>query len=201
MPDLQIDTDELWELHYQLTKVDKNMVVPAAMASAMNRGLTNARKNTSKFVREQYALKAKSINETLKLQRANKRTVSASLESRGPVMSLSAFPVTPTKPDGGRRKVKVKVKAQGGKKEIKVKPGAFVGRSRNGQVQVFRRQGKSRLPIERLTTLSVPQMVSNEEVLPRIHDEALTMYEKRIHHEIDYRLSKIAKQAHGRGKA
>jgi len=196
--ELKIDSSELWQLDYQMRQIGKRKLVPAATASAMNRALTHTKKNMGQITREEYAAKLKTIRDTLKFRRASKLTMTASIESKGPALPLADFPHTPTRQTKKRSQVKVQVKKSGGKKVVKVVPGAFVGRAKSGRKHIFRRVGLSRLPIEPLLTVAVPQMIENPRVMEEIEQKAIAMYEKRIHHELNYRLKKLQKKSEGK---
>ncbi|MCT4543291.1 MAG: phage tail protein [Vallitalea sp.] len=160
---------------------------PTAISRALNRAAANAKTNTSKKVREGYNIKAKTIRETIDVNKANKNKLRSSVKSKGEKVSLSKFKVSPANPRPTRppKVLKVSVKKDTGLKEIL---GAFVANI-NGN-KVFERTTKSRLPIKQLYGPAVPQMLGNEVVRKSIEEEARKTYLTRLEHEINRVLEK-----------
>ena len=61
----------------------------------------------------------------------------------------------------------------------------------NGGTHIWMREGKSRTPVRLLRTLSVPQMISNDEVINTIQEKSGEKLHERINHEIEWRLNKL----------
>ncbi len=160
---------------------------PKAMASALNRAAQSARTEASRKVREKYYVKHKDVTSTIKIYRANPSDLSAVVTSRGNLMTLSKFRVTPKRPQP-RRKAPIKVRVQRGEGgPIK---GAFVARMKSGHVGVFKRVGKARLPIEQLYGPSIPQMLDSKTVREWVEQKAAEVLDQRLEHEIMRRLNK-----------
>ena len=63
-------------------------------------------------------------------------------------------------------------------------PKAFLGKP-NGTSLPFQRQGQSRYPLEVIHTLSVPQMISNEQVAKGVEERITQLAEQRLKHHTD----------------
>lgn len=67
-------------------------------------------------------------------------------------------------------------------------PPAFVQQMGSGHVGVFMRVGQPRYPIRQLYSVSVPQMMGEDEVLEVTEKKAVEAYRTRIAHEIERKL-------------
>jgi len=162
-----------------LSRIPKG--IEKAMASAINRAAQSGRTAAVKKVRERYYIKASTIREPLKIERASPSSPMAILRAAGRVISLSKFKIRPTAPTPGKPKTVVAtvVKGQGGAIQR-----AFVARMPAGHIGVYRRKGGPRLPIIELYGPSVPQMVGNEEVIRTLEEKAQQTLDERMEHEI-----------------
>lgn len=78
-------------------------------------------------------------------------------------------------------------------KRVKLSDAAFLGTNRGTGMIPFQRTRDTRLPVEALRTVSVPQMVTNPDVAEKIQeniDEGLT---KRLQHHVEQELKKRGK--------
>lgn len=182
-PTIQIDRQMLEDVQRRLGDMEKK--APQVISSALNRAITNVASNISKETRLRYNVKSKDVKSTLEKTRASKANMEAIVRSTGTLLPLDRFRVSPRKVTPKRKApIKAGVK-KGGMKPVK---GAFVGDIHG--IKVFRRQGKARLPIERLFGPSVPQMLQNEESRERINEEGREMFYRRLDHEINRILEK-----------
>lgn len=190
MAEIIMDTDELKRVAVELSGFPK--VAPKAMSAALNRTITTVKTDMRREAVAGYEVKSGAVTKSLSTTKASPSRLQATATSVGRPIALVHFKVKPKKPPTKRAKnpVQAKIKKSEGYSAINVKPAAFV-QSVKGTVNVFKRQGKSRLPIKRLYSLSVPQMISNEAVIGRITDKAHKTLDARVTHEINYRLSKI----------
>lgn len=190
MAELIVDTEELKKIAVEL-KAFPN-VAPKAMSAALNRTISTVKTDMRREAVASYEVKSSDVAKSISVKKASPSHLSAEAISMGRPIALSHFKFKPKQPMAGktRRKVMVKIKKSEGYGEIKRKPPAFV-QNPNGATNIFAREGESRLPIKRLYSLSVPQMISNKEVLNRITEKAHATLEKRVEHEIKYRLEKI----------
>lgn len=151
-----------------------------AASRAINRAILTARSESINKAREEYTVKAKDVRETLKISKATPRRPIAVISSLGAPLPLSSFQVSPKTVNGKRRSaIRVSVK-KGGRQSF---DRAFIARP-SGQIDVYERAGKKRLPIRKLFGPSVPQMVGNPKVISHIADKAREMMDKRLDHEI-----------------
>ncbi len=159
---------------------------PNAISSALNRAVTNVTSNVSKEVRKQYHIKAGDVKSTLNTRKASTSKLQAEVRSKGELIPLDRFKVSPRTVQPKRKKqLKIAVKKDGFKKIL----GAFIA-DLSG-VKVFKRQGKDRLPINRLFGPSVPQMLRNEGIVENINEEAKNTFERRLDHEINRILASV----------
>lgn len=175
---VELDESHLKSVQLRLGQFSKK--APNAISNALNRATTNMNTNIKKEIRKEYHIKAGDINATLSKTRASKGSLSASVKSKGHLIGLDKFKVSPKSINPKRKSlVTIAVKKSGGKK---VK-GAFMA-DVNG-AKLFMRLNKSRLPIRRLFGPSIPQMLgSNEEVRDYIEAEGKETYDRRLDHEI-----------------
>lgn len=184
-PTIAIDHALLKDVQKRLGDMEKK--APQVVSSALNRALNNVVTNINREVRSRYNLKARDVKETLSKTRATRADLEAIVKSRGTLIPLDKFKVSPKKPAPKRKSpIKVAVK-KGSLKPIK---GAFVA-DINGP-KVFRRQTEERLPIDRLFGPSVPQMLGNEEIRNRVNEEGRETFYRRLDHEVNRILDKGA---------
>lgn len=116
---------------------------------------------------------------------------SYTLTYRGRVLTPTHFGMNPkTRPAGGRRySVKASIH-KGQKKALGSK--VFLAQSGSeGTTHIpFQREGSGRLPIRAVKTVSVPQMIDNEEVNAAIYERIAEEGIKRLNHHVDRYMSK-----------
>lgn len=189
MAEIEVDTKALKRVAVELAEVSKKDV-PKAIVAALNRTIQTVGTDMKREAVQGYEIKAGDVQKTLKLKRASASQMQAAAQSTGKPLGLFHFKVKPRKrPTKRIKSVKVKIKKADGYKDIKTNPKAFI--ADHNALNVFRREGKQRLPIKRLVSLSIPQMISNPASLARIQEHAEETLEKRTAHEIEYRLSKV----------
>lgn len=139
-------------------------VAKQALARAVNRTLEQSRTAMSREIRSEFNLPARKVNEALRVNRANFKggrfSIEGSLESpakRGRSLNLINFGARQT-----RQGVTVQVKKGGPRKLI---PGAFI--ANNGRT-VFKREGKSRLPIKALSTIDIAMMFNTKRINAKV---------------------------------
>lgn len=175
---VNVDQRMLEEVRSKLGDMSKK--APNAISSALNRAVTNVASNVSKEVRKEYVIKASDIKSTLTKTRATRTSLQAIVKSRGELVPLDRFKVSPRTVQPKRKKpIKVAVKKDGLKETL----GAFVADISG--IKVFKRTSKKRLPIDRLFGPSVPQMIGNEEIRKKINREGQDTFNNRLEHEIN----------------
>jgi len=174
----------------------------AAMNAALNKAIVTVRKETSKQITSEYAIKARDIKKTMSVQRSNFNTLTSQLTSADVRLALSLF-----NPTQKREGVTVKVKKKQPRQILKH---AFVATMKSGHVGVFttyrktirkvrRRKGvprrgplpnRSELPIDEAITVAVPQMwdIHASELVAKARVPVV------FTQEMNYRLSRAAKR-------
>ncbi|WNF36411.1 phage tail protein [Bacillaceae bacterium IKA-2] len=180
-----ITSDEKMLNDVQNTLGEFHKKAPNAIANALNRGVSNMNSNARKEIRKQYNIKAGDVSPTLKAFRASRASLGASVQSKGGVIPLDRFKVSP-KTINPRRKSPIKAAVKkGGTKSL----GSGFMADINGP-KIFRRSGKSRLPIQRLFGPSVPQMLESEIIREEIQQKGQETFENRLEHEVKRILDK-----------
>lgn len=159
---------------------------PNAIARALNRSITNVKTNITKEARNDYHIKAADVKSTLKDFKASRSKLVAKVKSDGGVIGLDHFKVSPKTVNPKRRsQLKIAVKKNGVKQIL----GAFVANI-NG-LKILTRDTKKRLPVSRKFGPSIPQMIGSDGTSEKINQQAYTVYETRLNHEINYILSRL----------
>jgi len=156
------------------------------IAKSLNRANRGTRTDASKNVRQEYNVKARRVKGSFTMQSASRRNLTAAARSSGEPISLHHFSPSPSQP-GRRPRTGVSVKVAKSRKKI---TGSFLARMPNGGLGVFKRSGRSRLPIQKLRGPSVPQMLDHDNVLPEIESGAEDRFSKTLDQEIDHFLRK-----------
>ena len=149
-----------------------------ACSRAINRTLQGMRKDAVQLTREEYTVKATPLRKSITIKRANAKNLNGTFISRGERLGLMHFNVRPQTDTTGnkRRKVRAEVK-RGERFEV---PRGFVW-NRN----VFQRVGRERLPIDRQTGRSAPEMMEDDAVFDSLADGANQKLKKRLAHETE----------------
>jgi hypothetical protein len=199
-----IDVSPLDKLAKELKGFENE--IPGAVSSALNRTVQHVYTKIGSIVTENYAVKSQDVKSTMRsnITKASKGKLSASIRSIGHTLSFAHFPHNPQSNIIARTmgvqhsKARVRVKILKGKGYVTSKVGfiAKTGAKSADKVQfnVFKRLGKSRLPIAPIRTLSIPQMITNKTTEEKITDLANKKLAERIDHEIKYRLDKVQKE-------
>lgn len=155
---------------------------PKAMARAINRATESARTEAARKVRALYYITQKDVTSTIKIYKASPSDLSAMVLSRGNLIALTKFRVTPKKPQPKRRReIIVRVKRGGGGVVKK----AFVARMKSGHIGVFKRAGERRYPIDQMYGPSIPEMLGNSSVTGWVEEKARERLDQRLDHEIN----------------
>lgn len=183
-----VDTRQINRLTIELRGFEPKVGI--ATYHALQRTIDQTITQVGRIVPRAYAIKAREVKESFSggIKRPSTSDLTASITSKGHTLSLAHFPYTPKMP-GTRRKVAVTIKKSGGKKVVNTNPLPFVAKTgaRSAdltQFNVFRREGRARFPIMVPRTLSIPQMITNENVGDRIQEFATTKLSERLDHEI-----------------
>lgn len=193
--DILIDTKKIETLTIELKGFEKE--IGEATYHALNRTLDQVVTQVGRIIPKEYAIKAKEVKATFAggIKRPTKSNLEASLTSTGHTLSLAHFPHTPSTPSSKKYKVRATIK-KGVRKTINSNPKPFVmstgaKTSDKTQYNIFRREGKQRMPIKVLRTLSIPQMITNEKLTDQIQEFATEKMNERLQHEIERAMTNI----------
>lgn len=151
------------------------------LAKSVNRSITSVRTEAVRKTREIYTVKARDVRDTIHLTRSKPSRLTGVISSVGSALPLSSFDHRPTTVNGKRRTpIRVTVK----RGEHQALDRAFIARV-GGNKSIYERVGKKRMPIRKLYSLSVPQMIGNEGTVQSMADKARETMDKRLDHEID----------------
>lgn len=174
---IEFDGNALLEARRRLSRIPGG--VETAAARAVNRALTGARTEITRAVRERYTIRARDVRQSLSIKRAAKGRLEGEIISRGYKIDLNAshFKVKPRADTTGNRQRHVTAEI------IKGSP-QTVERGFIFNTQVFRRVGRSRLPIAKQTGPAVPQMLEQDEVLQKTSQALQERFVSRLDHEV-----------------
>lgn len=137
------------------------------LKNAVNNTARDAKKDLAKKAQETYAVKQGRFTKAMKTQNATLSDPTATINVTGEQMELKDFKVSPAtyktgpdKPDILKAKVLLSSSLKG---LIKSNNKAFLVKFRSGHVSVAQRYYKSRLPIKKLLSNSIPTMIGSKE--------------------------------------
>lgn len=154
-----------------------------AMVKSLNRTLSRVVTTTHKEVQAEYSPLRKGINSALKKERANQSKLQAKAIYTGNPLSLEGFKKR-IPSNRFRAPVKVWVK----KAPAVNRPFPVLFGARKGKV--YRREAGTR-EIGGAPTVSIPQMISNEDVYEKIAKDAEQYLTKTFAHELEWRISQL----------
>ncbi len=198
---LQTDMPRVKEIEQRMGKL-KNQA-PVAMYRAINDAVSKTRTEMKKVPQDDFHVVQKGVAAELKPHKASRSNLKGSVSVSGERIDLYKFKHSLS---GALAKAAV-IKANSPKGLEKGEKKAFIASMGNGHMGIFERQGlvkkrktrkkglASRITthnesIRELTGLSVPQMLKNEESMERIKQVAAERLNERLHHHIDYILSR-----------
>ena len=179
---------EFDKISKQLASIPKD--APKILATALNQTARDAQKILLKEAKDSYTIKPKYFNkgsQGLQIRKATTRTLSAMLDSKGEPIDLYNFKNRATETS-----TRASVKKGGGMKNLLIEDRwAFVATMKSGHTGLFQRAGKSRLPIKKKFSLSVPQMIGNEEeVYGKLEPEIGEILQKHVEEQIQKLIAK-----------
>lgn len=179
---------------------------PQALCRAINDAVSKAFTEEKKVVSKKYNVSKADAGDTLKKVRASRSRLKGVVISKGERITLYKF-----NPIDGET-ISVAVKRGGAQKNLDGNPKAFIAKMDNGHIGIFERKGEYKDKIKRrklgnvkkgrpginkhneriyeMHSLSVPQMLKDEELMGRIEDAARDKLYKRLDHHINYILGK-----------
>ena len=177
---LQTVEDALGSMKSESRRVLKN---------AVNATARDAKKGLAKKAQETYAVKQGRFTKAMKTQNATLSDPTATINVTGEQMELKDFKVSPAtyktgpdKPDILKAKVLLSSSLKG---LMKSSNKAFLVKFRDGHVSVAQRYHKSRYPIKKLLSNSIPTMIGSKERVfgvlePEIYDTLMGNIIKEI---------------------
>ena len=181
------DTSDLEKDIKEVRKVLSEQSIHAAMASALNRTLTFVGAETKRQVKAEYAL-TKSINKSLMMEKATRSKLVAAANYTDKPLPMFLFKHS-VPPNQTRSPISVTIKKSNGAKTVGYSNGSAVFKAFGDSKITKRKLGQRNL--KTAYTVSIPQMVSNEEVYDVIAEKAEEKLIERFNHEIEWRMSKI----------
>lgn len=158
-------------------QVRTEKVVAAATLRALNRTATSVRAEGVRRIRERYNLKAGTVRKQLRIDRATRNRLVSAVAASGRPIPLVEFAARQN-----RRGVSVKVTRQ-----RKTVSGVFIAKMKSGHVGVYKREGKSRLPIRELFSVSLPQTFTQKQILAAMRKTAVERFGIEFTRELRYR--------------
>lgn len=195
MIELRMEVENVKEVQQRLGALGRK--TPSVIANAINRTLTNIRKNMAQQTAQRYNVASGEVKKTIAVKKATREKLSGAAVSKASPIALSKFKVSPNRPvsySKGKRpspKVyKVSVEKGPASKALDVNPKAFIAVMQSGHHGLFRRVSDESLPIKQLFGPSAPQMIKNNETIDYIQKEAQSTLQKRIDAEVENILRK-----------
>ena len=175
---IEIDSGKIKEAEELLKDVQNG--TQRAVYNAINRGLSSAKTQSTKYVKENYNIKSSNIKENIDatVKRANKSNMVGTIDFSGHSIPLIQFKVSPSTPKKGVVKASVK---KGSNAKLLHAYIADLGKGTG----VFERMTKERNSSKELYGLSVPTMLGNENVYKQLEDKTVEVVNARLDHEIE----------------
>jgi hypothetical protein len=217
---IEIDNSSIQDAIRRIQRQYSNISGPVlhkAISNALNRAATQSRTAANKEIRKTYNISASALNNQMKVRYSQTRTLTARVVASGSPLSLTNFGASQTKGQDTvkfdkkgnlsrvTRKTRKRNPVSGVSFEIKkgnkeILPTAFI-QTANGGTTVFARGSykgsgegfefaKERLPIAKMTTISIPLMFANNEVMTPTGRQAEDFFSARIEHEINWLLQR-----------
>jgi len=175
----------------KLSRIFSGEKIEKARNIAANKTANKARTAVSTAIREQYSVLARDVSKTVKLRKGDQIGERVLLYT-GARIGLDKFSpkvvLNKARSDRKASSISVKIKKKGPRKVLKGRRGfgAFMA-DLNGE-KIFMRKTRNRLPIRRLTTISVPDMVLHNSVLTAFEKTVEKEYPIQIERALDYQL-------------
>lgn len=182
MFNITIDKKELKRLNKELKEFGPLSEV--IMYRAVNRTISKIRTATKKEIVKEYNAKSSDVLKSLKLKKAYKNSLTASVISTGRPFRLAKMKYTANTNPGakGGKGASAAVMRGNAPKEIE---GAFVATMKNGMVGVFVRDEKNKKKVKQLHAPGVTSMMNNEElVVADVSEDASKIFIECLENEM-----------------
>ena len=152
-----------------------------AIYNVLNRAVGTVISQTSKYVRQTYAIKHGDLNQNqnVKVSRASRSKLEATIMYAGTLIPLIKFHVDPKNPK--RKTVTASTLVNGGAKQLSK---AYVADLGVYGVGVFERETFKRDSSKQLFGPSPKHMIETSDVLLKVEAAAMETIDKRVEHEI-----------------
>lgn len=168
-----VTSDAIKDVERKLGRFAHKM--PNVAASALNRSMTQVVKQIHKDVGAAYTVSKKDFKSSTSRIRAKTADLNTATTVKGRPLPIEKFKVKSSKSQGVRATVK--------KGSLKAVMNAFVV-DLHGE-KVFKREGKRRLPINRLHSISAPQMADDKTNVDMFKREAPVEFERYLNAAVD----------------
>lgn len=174
--EILIEVDEALE-YTRKCLGDLQKKAPMAVRTAINKTAREAKKQDERITKQTYT--AKSDIHALQFTKATTGNLTAILKDKGANISMSHFTHY-----AGKRGISAIINTKHGRKTVgKYGNKAFFWNT------IFVREGKSRLPIEKMASISSPVMHGNDGTWGTIEDDVRTKLYENLNKEIERILS------------
>lgn len=172
-----------------------------AIAQSLNDAARAGRTEAGREIRKKWNIKADKVNAELKnIRFASAENMTAVIQAKGRPISLTYYGAKEVRDMRGRgvlvqtRKSGKIVKRTNAARGVSVQiergkttrlPKSFIATTKSGHIGVFRRLGKSRLPITDMATVTIATMFGQERVQAATIKAVKTKWEERLKHHIE----------------
>lgn len=178
MFDIKIDENQLRLIEANFDNLKGRM--PNATANAINRSMEMTKTEALRQATAKYTIKKGELSNSINFTRASGGNLVARIVSRGSVIGLDHFKLTPKTRGKYKKTIEATVKnGEGGGL-----PHAFIAYS-DGRLGAFKRTSDKRLPIERLMGPSAPQMLGEDSIFDYLQGFMEEKLNIRLEHEIE----------------
>jgi len=160
--------------------------VRTSVSRALNRAASQARTGVDKGVRERIGVKKRDVFKNVTVRRASTRRLESIVKIRGRAIPLGAFKARQTK-----RGATAKINKTGGRTLYR---GTFTATMRSGHLGVYKRIGKTRLPLKELYGPSIPTVVEQEpDLAVKVEHDAAVNLERALTAQMELMLKKTGR--------
>ena len=171
---VEVDKADLRRVYSALGKIGND--APKVICRGINKTASSSKTQLSERARAVYTVKSGKFKSNMNIQKATYSRLEAEVQAKGRPLSITSFKTTA--PKSGAKGNGLKALNMGG-------INAFKGQGRlNGQI--YQRRSKSRFPIKKLSSNSVPIMIGNEKVYDQLEPKIKQMLYKNIEAQIKF---------------
>lgn len=183
MSNIYVDTSDLEKLMKKFDGFPDQ--VRSSLNNTLNRTINRVKTNTQKEVKKEYAVN-RSIKKVMYDKRSKLSTLTAEVGVTDTRIKMGDFKFSAAQ-NSQRSPITVTIKKSNGAVTSTAQPPLFMGKN-----QIYHRTPNDpKYKVGWAFTLSIPQMVSNEEVYQRIADDAHDFMLKRFEQDITYRIKNM----------